>query len=72
MVEKLYQRNTMIALAVGIFSWSMGWYGMVLLSDETNAYFPKPTYNQCIGLIFTIILAIISWFRFIYTVRGHN
>jgi len=72
MSEKLFSRNTIVALFVGLLSWGIGWYGLVLLSDMTDNYFPKPTRNQLIGLCFTLLLSTVSWFQFIYTVRGHD
>ena len=66
----LYQANTFGGLAFVTAGYIFGWYGLVLIATVEEIPLPAPTTQQWIGFAFTIALAIISWFKFVYTIRG--
>ena len=65
-------QNHWYGLVFSIIGWVIGWYSIVLIGAEyKNKKFPiTPTKNQWIGGAFAVGIAILSWFRYIYTIQG--
>ena len=59
-----YTRNQIYALFFGIFIAICGWYQLLLLTQENINIKSR----HCIGLFFAILIYILWWFKFVYTV----
>ena len=60
-----YTNNQIMALFLGIFIAICGWYQLILLTQK-NINIKKTHY---IGLCFAILIYIMWWFKFVYTVN---
>lgn len=65
-----------LSLIIGILGWILGWYGLVLTTVDVNDTsrdklgFVKPTKTQWYGIIFAIILGVVSWAQRILAIQG--
>jgi len=65
-----------LSLVVGTLGWILGWYGLILTTVDVNDTtrdsigFVKPTKTQWYGIIFAIILGVVSWGQRILAIQG--
>ena len=65
-----------LSLVVGTLGWILGWYGLILTTVDVNDTtrdsigFIKPTKTQWYGIIFAIILGVVSWGQRILAIQG--
>ena len=65
-------KNHWYALFFGITGWLFGWYSLILIGVkyENNKFPVSPTKYQWYGALFAILIGIISWFRYLFTLQG--
>jgi len=65
-----------LSLVVGTLGWILGWYGLILTTVDVNDTtrdsigFVKPTKTQWYGIVFAIILGVVSWGQRILAIQG--
>ena len=63
------------ALFMGIIGWMFGWYSLVLTTatvgnGHDNLWFITPTKLQNLGVVFAILLGVVSWLQRIASIQG--
>lgn len=67
-----------MALVFGIVGWIFGWYGLVLITASIkngdnvvgNGWFLKPTKIQNLGIVFAILMGVVTWFQRLAAIQG--
>jgi hypothetical protein len=67
-------------LIFGIIGWIVGWYGLVLITATvsngdsyvkgSNGWLIKPKDIQNLGILFAILMGIVTWFQRMAAVQG--
>lgn len=67
-------------LFFGIIGWIIGWYGLVLITatvkngenyvDGSKGWLIKPKDIQNLGILFAVLMGIVTWFQRMAAVQG--
>ena len=69
-------------LILGIVGWVFGWYSLVLITvspdsngaskedTKLNGWFVNPTKLQNLGIVFAVLMGIVTWFQRVVSIQG--
>jgi|SaaInlV_165m_DNA_3_1040750.scaffolds.fasta_scaffold86855_2 hypothetical protein len=68
-MNKVFNRNRILALFLMLTSGILGWYSLILLTNYCDGVnYPKPTKNQVYGLLFGFVIGLQVWMQRCYTI----